>query len=85
MNWKEVRVNNMKTFILKWGKGSVLGIQTIYKTMSITAENIDDSNPLVILPDSVKRKVYYVRIIHASEKKEIMIMAAGQNLLKQKK
>ena len=59
----------MKTFILKWGKGSVLGIQTLYKTMTITTENIDDINPIVILPDSIKRKVYYVRTIHTSETK----------------
>lgn len=44
----------MKTFILKWGKGSVLGIQTLYKTMTITAENIDDINPIEILPDNIK-------------------------------
>ena len=59
----------MKTFILKWGKGSVLGIKTLYKTKTITAENIDDINPIVILPDNIKRKVYYVRIIFTSETK----------------
>ena len=69
MNWKRVRANNMKTFILKWGKGSVVKIQTIYKTMSITAENIDDIDPLEILPEHIKRKVPYVRIIHTSETK----------------
>lgn len=69
MNWKRVRANNMKTFILKWGKGSVVKIQTIYKTMYITAENIDDINPIVILPDNIKKKVYYVRTIHTSETK----------------
>ena len=51
------------------GKGSVLGIQTLYKTMTITAENIDDINPIVILPDTIKRKVYYIRTIHTSEAK----------------
>ena len=25
----------MRKFILKWGKGSVLGIQAVYKTMTI--------------------------------------------------
>ena len=59
----------MKTFILKWGKGSVLKIQTIYKTMSIIAETIDDINPIVILPDNTKRKVYYVRKTLTSETK----------------
>lgn len=59
----------MKTFILKWGKGSVLGIKTLYKTMTFTAENIDDVNPIVILPDNIKRKVYYVRVIYTSETK----------------
>ena len=59
----------MKTFILKWGKGSVLGIRTLYKTMTITAESIDDINPIVILPDIIKRTVYYVRTIHTSEAK----------------
>lgn len=59
----------MKTFILKWGKGSVLGIRTLYKTMTITAESIDDINPIVILPDIIKRKVYYVRTVHTSEAK----------------
>ena len=40
----------MKKFILKWGKGSVLGIQAVYKTMTIEEECIDDVDPLVILP-----------------------------------
>lgn len=59
----------MKTFILKWGKGSVVEIQTLYRTMIITAENIDHINPIVILPDNIKRKVCYVRTIHTSETK----------------
>ena len=59
----------MKTLILKWGKGSVCGIQTVYKTMAIKKESIDDIDPTVILPESVKRKVYYVRKIHTSETK----------------
>ena len=59
----------MKTFILKWGKGSVLGIKTLHKTMTIIAENIDDINPIVILPDNIKRKVCYVRTLHTSETK----------------
>ena len=59
----------MKKFILKWGKGSICGIRIIYKTLTTKAENIDDINPLEILPDSIKRKVPYVRIIHTSETK----------------
>ena len=59
----------MKEFILKWGRGSVCEIRTIYKTLTIEAENIDDINPLEILPEYIKRKVPYVRIIHTSETK----------------
>ena len=59
----------MKTFILKWGKGSVAKIQIIYKTMTIRAKNIDDINPIVVLPNNIKTKVYYVRTIHTSEAK----------------
>ena len=54
----------MKKFILKWGKGSVCEIRIIYKTLAIEAENIDDINPLEILPEYIKRKVPYVRKIH---------------------
>ena len=59
----------MKIFVLKWGKGSVLGIQTIYKTMVIEKENIDDINPIDILPDIIKEGVRYVRKIFTSETK----------------
>ena len=59
----------MKTFILKWGKGSVLGIQTVHKIMTVEEECIDDINPLVILPYVIKRRVIYVREIHTSETK----------------
>ena len=59
----------MKTFILKWGRGSVFGIQIVYKSMTIEEECIDDVDPLVILPDIIKRRVYYVRKIHTSETK----------------
>ena len=40
MNWKERKRTKMKEFILRWGKGSVLGIQTIYKLICIKAEEI---------------------------------------------
>ena len=59
----------MKKFILKWGRGSVCGIRIIYKTLTTEAENIDDINPLEILPEYIKRKVPYVRKIHTSETK----------------
>ena len=59
----------MKKFILKWGKGSVCEIRIIYKTLTTEAENIDEINPLEILPEYIKRKVPYVRIIHTSETK----------------
>lgn len=63
------KTKDMKKFILKWGKGSVLELRVIYKTMIIEGENIDDINPLEILPDHIKAKVYYVRIILTSETK----------------
>ena len=59
----------MKTFVIKWGKGSVCGIQIIYKTMTVEKESIDDINPVIFLPDIIKRKVCYVRTIHTSESK----------------
>ena len=59
----------MKKFILKWGRGSVCEIRIIYKTLTTEAENIDDINPLEILPEYIKRKVLYVRKIHTSETK----------------
>ena len=59
----------MKKFILKWGKGSVLGIQIIYKTMTIEKENIDEINAIDILPDTIKNRVCYVRKIFTSETK----------------
>ena len=59
----------MKRFILKWGKGSVLGINTVYKTMEVEAENIDDIDCTIILPDITKKKIYYVRTIITSQTK----------------
>ena len=59
----------MKKFILKWGKGSVCEIRIIYKTLTTEAENIDDINPLEILPEYIKRKVPYVRKIQTTETK----------------
>ena len=59
----------MKKFILKWGKGNVLNIQSVYKTMIIEEECIDEVDALIILPYTIKRKVYYVRKIHTSKTK----------------
>lgn len=59
----------MKKFIITWGKGSVLEISKVYATMTVEAESIDDINPTIILPDVIKRKVYYVRKIFTSETK----------------
>ena len=64
-----MRTTNMKTFVLKWGKGSVLGVRIVYKTITIQAENIDDINPVTILPDAIKKRVCYVRTIFTSETK----------------
>ena len=59
----------MKKFILKWGKGSVCEIRIIYKTKTNEEKNIEDINPLKILPEYIKRKVPYVRKIHKKKKK----------------
>lgn len=59
----------MKKFVLKWGRGSVCRIQKVYKRAIVEEENIDSINPLEILPNAIKRKVPYVRIIHTSETK----------------
>ena len=59
----------MKRFILKWGKGSVLGINTVYKIIEVEAENIDDIDYTVILPEIIKKKIYYVRTIITSQTK----------------
>ncbi len=39
----------------------------MYKMAIVEEENIDNINPLEILPDAIKRKVPYVRIIHTSK------------------
>ena len=57
----------MKKFVLKWGKGNVLEIKVIYKSMIVEAKSIDDINATIILPDSIKRKVFYVRKLYTSE------------------
>ena len=59
----------MKKFVLKWGKGNVLEIKVIYKSMIIEAKSIDDINPIDILPDTIKKRVCYVRKILTSETK----------------
>ena len=62
----------MKKFILKQGEGSVCEIRIVYKTLTTEAENIDDVNPLEILPEYIKRKVPYVRTIQTSETKRFI-------------
>lgn len=57
----------MKKYVLKWGKGNVLEIKVIYKSMIVEAKSIDDINATIILPDSIKRKVFYVRKLYTSE------------------
>ena len=37
--------------------------------MVIEEENIDDINPTVILPNTIKMKVHYIRILHTAETK----------------
>ena len=49
------------------GKGNVLEIKVIYKSMIVEAKSIDDINATIILPDSIKRKVFYVRKLYTSE------------------
>lgn len=59
----------MKKFQLTWGQGSILKIDTIYKTIIIEAKSIEDIKPLTILPDIIKSKVHYVRVIFTSDTK----------------
>ena len=58
-----------KIFKLTWGRGSVEGIRIMYNTMNIEAEKIDDIDPTIILPERIKKKVFYVRSIHTSDTK----------------
>ncbi len=69
MNWKRARKNNMKKFILKWGKGSVESIVNVYKQMTVEAETINDINPTIILSEEIKNGVRYVRMLVTSETK----------------
>ena len=59
----------MKKFQLTWGQGSILKIDTIYKTIIIEAKSIEDIKPLTILPDIIKSKVHYFRVIFTSDTK----------------
>ena len=69
MNWKRAKRSSMKKFVLRWGRGNVEDIQIVYKTITVDAENIDEINPTVTLPDIIKRKIFYVRTIFTSETK----------------
>ena len=59
----------MKKFQLTWGLGTVLEIKIIYKTIIVEAKTINDIKPLTILPDIIKNKVHYVRVIFTSDTK----------------
>ena len=59
----------MKKFRLTYGRGNVLKIDIIYKTIIVEANSIDDINPIEILPDIIKNKVHYVRVIFTSDTK----------------
>ena len=57
----------MKKFRLTYGRGNVLKIDIIYKTIIVEANSIDDINPIEILPDIIKNKVHFVRVIFTSD------------------
>ena len=59
----------MKKYKITWGKGSVLGIDKIFETKIIEADNIDSVDPLIILPKPMLKIVYYTRVIHTSDTK----------------
>lgn len=59
----------MDKFRLIWGLGSVLEIKIIYKEIIVEADDIDKIDPLIILPDYIKSKTFYVRIIFTSNSK----------------
>ena len=71
----------MKKFVLKWGKGNVLEIKVIYKSMIVEAKSIDDINATIILPDSIKRKVFYVRKLYTSETKRNYDYGSGSEFI----
>ena len=62
-------MNSMKQFQIKWGQGSIKNIETVYKTMTVEANNMDDIDPIIILPDNVKKEISYIRYLVASETK----------------
>ena len=51
----------MKKFIIKWGKGEILHLEEVYKTLIIEKESIDDIDPTIILPEEVKKEIHYLR------------------------
>ena len=59
----------MKKFILRWGKGNVLDIQNVYKTIIVEAESINDISPTIILPEAIRKKIHYIRTIYTSDTK----------------
>lgn len=59
----------MKQFQLKWGHGNIKSLDKIYKTMIVDANSFEEINPIIILPDSIKSQVHYIRVIFTSEAK----------------
>lgn len=59
----------MKKFKITWGKGSVCGINIVFKSITVESENIDSVNYSIILPEGLKKNVYYYRKIYTSDTK----------------
>ena len=59
----------MKKFKLTWGEGSIMSIHKVYRTMTVEAESIDKVDPRVILPEEIKKNIYYIRTLITSETK----------------
>lgn len=59
----------MKRFKITWGQGNVLSISKIYKTKIVEADDIDSVDPLIILPKTLLKNIYYMRVIHTSDAK----------------
>lgn len=59
----------MKKFKITWGRGSALGIDTVFESKTVEADNIDSVDPLIILPKQMLKNIYYTRVIHTSDTK----------------
>ena len=47
----------------------MLSISKIYETKIVEADDIDSVNPLIILPKTLLKNIYYTRVIHTSDVK----------------